>query len=59
MNNPHINNFYMLNTTFINYWLYYIYMSGVFTNVIYNYNFSLLKNYKLLKYNNHYIFKKK
>ncbi len=59
MNKPYINNFYMLNTTFINFWLYYAYMSGEFTNIIHNYNLSLLKNYKLLKYNNHYILKKK
>ena len=55
MNKPYINNTYILNSTFTNYWLYYASISWEFDKIIQFYNLSLLKKYKLNKFNNNYI----
>ena len=59
MNKPYINNTYISNSTFINYWLYYASISTEYYNIIKYYNLSLIKNNQLIKYKNQYILKTK
>ena len=52
---PFKNKYYLSNSTFVNYWLYYLSKIEEYENIINYYNLSLLKIYKLNKYNNKFI----
>lgn len=55
MQKPFKKKYYLSNSTFVNYWLYYASKTEEYKKIINYYNLSLLKKYKLNKYKNKFI----
>ena len=57
MQKPFSQRYYLCNSTFVNYWLYYATKTKYYYKIIKHYNLTLLKHYKLIKNNNKYFLK--
>lgn len=55
MQKPFKKKYYLSNSTFVNYWLYYASKTEEYEKIIKYYNLSLLIKYKLTKYKNKFI----
>ena len=57
MQKPYHQRYYLSNSTFVNYWIYYAGKTREYYKIIKYYNLSLLKHYKLIKNNDKYFLK--